>query len=542
MYGSGIGSTRGGRRLGGGALAAGAVTLLMVGAAGGAAADRAFVRQAGGEVATATAPSAPPPAAAPVSPAPAKLTPPTHKPPEARALSGAFAATAKAVRPSVVRIDVEHGAPRVAQGPRGGNRQIPPELAPFFERFFRDGDGEGGGMPPGLTPQPGRGTGSGVIIDTQGHVVTNRHVIQGATKVTVALHDGQEVSAKVVGKDERTDVAVVKLDRVPPGLVAARLGDSDRIEVGEWVLAVGTPLGIEQTVTAGIVSGKGRNARMGAADRVRGYLQTDAKINPGNSGGPLVDLDGQVVGINTFINVGPGGAYGFAIPVNDVKRVSQALIKDGRIRYPYLGVLVGDVTKLEPDDKEKITRNAPAQAAAVTQVTPGGPAAQAGLRPWDLIVRIDNQDIKTADDVIGYVSSRPIGSKVNVKVIRADGKTDTVSVVLGELPSSDQMVAAAGASGGKVGLALQSLNPDLAGRLGIPGNIKGAVIADVAGGSPAERAGLQPGEVIVEINRRPINSAEEAVAALAQPIPAASGHLLRVRGPSGARFVPVKPE
>ena len=175
--------------------------------------------------------------------------------------------------------------------------------------------------------------------------MTNRHVVQGATKVTVTMNDGKEYPARVVGKDAQTDVAVVRLEKPPANLVVARLGDSDKLEVGEWVVAVGSPLGLEQTVTAGIISGKGRPGRhvQMSGNRVRGYIQTDAKINPGNSGGPLVNLEGEVVGVNTLIQVGAGGAYGFAIPVNEVRRVAQLLIKEGRVRYPYLGLLLTDV-------------------------------------------------------------------------------------------------------------------------------------------------------------------------------------------------------
>ena len=188
-------------------------------------------------------------------------------------------------------------------------------------------------------PGPAHGVGSGFIIGTNGDIITNRHVVQGATKVTVTMNDGKEYPAQVVGKDAQTDVAVVRLEKPPANLVVARLGDSDKLEVGEWVVAVGSPLGLEQTVTAGIVSGKGRPGRhvQMSGKRVRGYIQTDAKINPGNSGGPLVNLEGEVVGVNTLIQVGAGGAYGFAIPVNEVRRVAQLLVKEGRVRYPYLG-------------------------------------------------------------------------------------------------------------------------------------------------------------------------------------------------------------
>ena len=245
----------------------------------------------------------------------------------ARAVAGVLE-RGQGAGPSVVRIEVEvaRGAPaarRSAAGPRPGRRDDDDgDVPPFFRHFFDFGQG-GGGMP---EPGPAHGVGSGFIIDTNGDIVTNRHVVQGATKVTVTMNDGKEYPAQVVGKDAQTDVAVVRLDKPPPNLVVARLGDSDKLDVGEWVVAVGSPLGLEQTVTAGIISGKGRPGRhvQMSGKRVRGYIQTDAKINPGNSGGPLVNLEGEVVGVNTLIQVGAGGAYGFAIPVNEVRRVAQA--------------------------------------------------------------------------------------------------------------------------------------------------------------------------------------------------------------------------
>jgi serine protease Do len=304
--------------------------------------------------------------------------------------------------------------------------------------------------------------------------------------------------------------------------------------VGEWVIAVGSPLGIEQTVTAGIVSGKGRAGRMGGADRVSGWIQTDAKINPGNSGGPLVNLDGEVVGINTWINVGPGGAYGYAIPINDVRRVSDLIVREGRVRYAYLGVTVFDAGKPPAERKDSLPADLPSEGAVVDQVASGSPAAKAALRPGDVITRIDAQPIRTASDVVAYVSSRRIGDRVTVAYLRG-GKGGSAAVVLGELPSSDDAIAA---QSGKIGLQLQTLTPDLAQSLGLPGGTRGVAIADVAPGSPAERAGLQAGEAIVEVDRKPVATADEAVTALRQP----GAHLLRVRGPSGSRFVTVRAE
>jgi serine protease Do len=457
------------------------------------------------------------------------LTPKTEAPNEARALSRAFANVARAVGPSVVRVDVEVMRPDRGEesGAEGGGLD-PGDVPPLFRRFFQFGE-------PG-PPAPRRGTGSGVVLDGAGNIVTNRHVVSGASKVGIVLPDGRELTAKVVGADSQTDVAVVRLEKPPADLVAARLGDSDKLEVGEWVLAVGSPLGLDQTVTAGIVSGKGRVGRRVhmSGDRVRRYIQTDAKINPGNSGGPLVNLNAEVVGLNTLINTGPGGAYGFAIPITQVRRVAEAIIKDGRVRYPYLGVLVGDLEDLDAGKRAALSRSGalPAAGAFVSEVTAGGPAAKSGLRAGDVIVELDGQRVESAGDVIDYVSSKAIGAKVQLTFVR-DGKKAPASVVLGELP--DREVRAADGGPTAFGLALQTLTPRLAESLGLGPATKGAVVTEVAPGSPAEKAELGVGDVIVEIDRKPVATAEEATGLLGAP--RKGGHLLRVRGPGGTRFV-----
>ena len=480
---------------------------------------------------------------APAAAANAAVTPKTEAPNEARALSRAFSNVAKALGPSVVRIEVE-----VARGGGGGGRpdrrgrpapNAPGDdddnVPPFFRHFFDFGQG-GGGMP---NPGPAHGVGSGFIIGTNGDIITNRHVVQGATKVTVTMNDGKEYTAQVVGKDAQTDVAVVRLEKPPSNLVVARLGDSDRLDVGEWVVAVGSPLGLEQTVTAGIVSGKGRPGRhvQMSGKRVRGYIQTDAKINPGNSGGPLVNLEGEVVGVNTLIQVGAGGAYGFAIPVNEVRRVAQLLVKEGRVRYPYLGLLLTDVKDLDDAQRNKLGKSLPPHGAVVQELTPGGPAGKAGMRPGDVITEVNNQKISGAGDVVDYVSGQSIGAKVTLHYVR-EGRPAQTQVALAELPDEDQRQAAEAQGQGKIGLGLQTLTPDVATSLGLERGTRGVVVTDVVKGSPADAAGLKPGDVVVEVDRRPVNSSEEAISALRTP--QKNGHLLRVRGAGGTRFVTVK--
>jgi serine protease Do len=477
----------------------------------------------------------PPALVAPANAANAAVTPKTEVPGEAKALSRAFSSVAKALGPSVVRIEVEVGPNAAGRGGRRGGPGGPPggapdDIPPMFRHFFEFGPGEG--MP---SPGPQHGVVSGFIIDGTGDIVTNRHVVQGATKVTVTMNDGKEYPAKVVGKDAQTDVAVVRLEKPPANLAVARLGDSDKLEVGEWVVAVGSPLGLEQTVTAGIVSGKGRPGKhvQMSGNRVRGYIQTDAKINPGNSGGPLVNLEGEVVGVNTLIQVGAGGAYGFAIPVNEVRRVAQTLIKEGHMRYAYLGLMLTSAKDLDEAQRAKLGKNLPSSGAVVAEVTPGGPAGKSAIRPGDVIQQVDGQKIGGASDVVDYVSSRDIGTTVMLHYTR-EGKQSQTQVVLGELPNEDLRQPE---QQGRIGLALQTLTPDVADSLGIDRGTKGAVITDVLADSPADRAGLKPGDVIVEVDRKPVATSEQAIAALKV---SQGNHLLRVRGAGGMRFVTIK--
>jgi serine protease Do len=474
----------------------------------------------------------------PAGTAAAPVTPKMQAPPEAKTMSRAFSSVAKALRPSVVRLEVEIDEPKVAKNRSGA--KVRPDMRDFFERFF---EGEGG-PPFGQQPNPGRGTGSGVLLDGAGNILTNSHVVQKATKLTVEMSDGRELTAKLVGYDEQTDVAVVRLEKPPADLVAARIGDSGKVEIGEWVLAVGSPLGMDQTVTAGIISSRGRltgknpTMRM-SGDKVRDYIQTDAKINPGNSGGPLVNLEGEVIGINTLINTGPGGAYGFAIPINQAKHVAEALIKDGRIRYAFLGVSVKDLRNLPIAEKPKLPPDAPKDAALVALVTPNSPAAKAGLRAGDLITKIDAQTIEGTYDVVQYVSSKPIGSKVTVAYLR-EGRPATMQVVLGELPSNEELaLGQADVQKDVVGVHLQDLNPDIAKFLSLPDGTRGAVITDIEPGSRAAKAGLAAEDVILEVNRKPVSSASETAAAFrATP---GSALILKVRRGAATRLVTVPP-
>jgi serine protease Do len=470
------------------------------------------------------------------------ITPKTQVPQEARSLSQGFASTARALRPTVVRLDVELQSPKAPSGRRLRPDDVPPGMERFFEHFF--GSPLDGFPPPS---SPGKGTGSGVVIDNSGNIITNSHVAERAAKVTVTFADGREFPAKVVGADPKTDIAVVRLDHPPANLVAARLGDSSKLEVGEWVLAIGSPLGLDQSVTAGIISGKGkvtRNVHM-SGERMREYIQTDAKINPGNSGGPLVNLQGEVIGINTLINVGPGGAYGFAIPINQAREVAKSIVTDGRVHHAWLGIGIGDVkdgVKLGDDgepqkaDPDKAKSTGPSTAAWVSRVMPNSPADKAGVRVGDVITQIDAQKISGASDVVDYVSAHRVGAKVTLAYVR-DGKAGKVQVTLGELPENPYAAASPDVKKDRIGIQLQTLTPEMSSYLGLGPDGKGAVITDVESGSRAAKAGLQPEDLIVEVDRKPITSAEEAVAALG-----ATGkptHLLRIRRAGSLLFVTI---
>jgi serine protease Do len=468
---------------------------------------------------------------------PSAVTPKMQAPAEARALSKAFSGVAKALRPSVVRLDVESEGPRVATNRerRGDRFRGDPDLREFFERFF-DFDGS-------PNQGPGRGTGSGFLIDTQGNIITNSHVISGASKVTVILSDGSKVPARVIGKDEMTDVAVVRLDSARTGLVAARLGNSDQAEIGEWVLAVGSPLAMDQTVTAGIISGKGKlgkNPTLGPTmfgGKVREYLQTDAKINPGNSGGPLVNLEGEVIGVNTLINTGPGGAYGFAIPINQVRTVAESLIKDGRMRYAYLGIQMEDLKEVDGPAREALPKNAPSAAVLVVEVTPGSPAQRAGLRAGDIITRIDERKVEGPVDISEHVTSKTIGTPVNLDYLR-EGQPRSLKITLGELPTkADGEAAPTEIQKEQIGVELQNLTPDIARFLNLPEGTQGVLITEVRPGSREGRAGLRAEDVILEINRKEVRSPEEAITALRAN--GSGAQVLKIRRAGQTRFVTV---
>ena len=409
----------------------------------------------------------------------------------ARRLSAAFREVARQLAPSVVCINtVDH--PPYAPGPQG---EMPYPQTPWGYR---------GQLPDRF------GKGSGVVLSPDGYVLTNGHVVNGADEVRVRFADKTELPASLVGVDRDTDLAILKVEA--SNLVAARFADTDGIEVGDWVLALGNPFGLEQTVTAGIISAKGRQ-EMGLAT-FENFLQTDAAINPGNSGGPLVDLDGNVVGINTAISSRDGGSngIGFAIPASMAKEVAHGLIENGKVSRGWLGV---NVQALTPELAENFGVTGP--GVIIAGVVPGTPAAKAGLRAGDVIVRIDDQPMETGSQFLRLIGERAPESSITLSLVR-EGKPLAATAVLGERPgpwtTPTPVARADAAPAGPLGLTLQALDSETATKLGL-NDLDGVVVQAVVPGSPGDAAGLRAGDVIRQYGPAPIRTPEDFSAAVA---------------------------
>jgi serine protease Do len=372
-------------------------------------------------------------------------------------------------------------------------------MDPFFQQFF-------GGQRKMYTP-PQHGVGSGVIVTRDGYILTNNHVVNDADEVKVSLQDGRSFTAKVVGKDPKSDVAVVKIDA--HDLPAITFADSDKCEVGDLVLAVGNPFGIGQSVTRGIVSAKDRAAMdLDYQD----FIQTDAAINPGNSGGALVDADGRLIGINTAIYSRSGGnqGVGFAIPTDLARGVMESLIKYGKVTRGYLGVMIQD---LNPSLAKKFKLNSN-DGALVGDVVPDGPAAKAGLESGDVIEKFNGKPVTDTRHLKIEVARVAPGETVPVEISR-DGSTKTFNVRLKELPGSDNLAENDGADSDKSdtlqGVGVADLDSQTRQQFHIPEHVKGAVVTQVDPESAAAEAGLKPGDVIMEINRHEVSGSEDAV-------------------------------
>ncbi|MBN1547676.1 MAG: DegQ family serine endoprotease [Syntrophaceae bacterium] len=391
----------------------------------------------------------------------------------------------------------------------------------FFRRFFGD--------------RPEReyrqnSLGSGFIISSDGYIFTNNHVVEKADKIKVKLSDGHEYDGEVKGKDANTDIALIKIQPSAP-LKAVTFGDSDAIRIGDWVFAIGNPFGLDHTVTAGIISAKGRVIGSGPYDN---FLQTDASINPGNSGGPLFNLKGEVIGINTAI-VAHGQGIGFAIPINMAKEILSDLKVRGYVTRGWLGVSAQDVT----EDIAKNLQLKEAHGALVGQVFEGEPAAKGGIRAGDVILEIAGKPIGDLRDLLLAVASLPVGKKVDVKIWR-DGKDKILPVVIAERKDSKELTGKDTLSE-TFGMSVQEITPEIMKQLKLKSSA-GLIITDVEDGSPAGDAGLQPRDIILEINRQPIESLEDFTAILSQKTEG-NRYLFRIKRDESFFFVVLtKPE
>jgi len=438
--------------------------------------------------------------------------------PEARQVGDAFAAVAKRLAPSVVRITVREVAERQSQlsGPQGN-----PFAGTPFEDFF--------GRQPELQPSEPRaqiGMGSGVVIDDKGNILTNEHVVSKARDVRVTFVDGKELDAKVVGTDPKTDLAVVHVDA--KNLQPAPFGSSEKMQVGQWVIAIGNPFGLDHSVTVGVLSAKGRYGF--APGQLEDFLQTDASINPGNSGGPLVNLNGEVIGINTMI-AGIGTGVGFAVSEAIARPIAHQLIEHGKVVRPYLGIVMQTLT---PALHQALGEHAPEKGALVAEVEKGSPADKARIQPGDVVIKIAGKPTADSREVQQAVLAQEVGKNVAVTIWR-DGKESEISVLTAELPGETSSSQNRGGGQEQLGLTLQTLTPDLAQRLGVEPSTRGAVITAVRPDSAAADAGLQAGDVVVGIDRAPVTRAEAAVQSLRAPRP--GGHLLRIQRQDRTLFI-----
>jgi serine protease Do len=399
--------------------------------------------------------------------------------------TGTFARVAEAIKPAVININT------LSRGAGGGGRTPFEEFfgEEFFRRFFGD--------VPERIPQ--RSLGSGVIIDPSGVALTNAHVVDKATEIEVITLDGNKHKAKIIGVDKKTDLAVLKLDDGKGKFSFARVGDSDRLQVGDWVIAVGSPFGLQATVTAGIISAKARQIGQGPFDE---FLQTDAAINPGNSGGPLVNMQGEVVGINTAIVAG-GSGIGFAIPSNMARKIYTELQAKGRVTRGWLGVSIQPLT---PELASSFGAR-DAKGVLVSDVVPDSPAGKAGIKPGDILLEFEGRKTDVPSELQRAVGLASPGHETKVKVWR-DGGERTLAVRIGEAPDEREAQQRGSSRGGAptvLGMDVRPVTPEVARQLNLRTN-EGVIVARVDEGSPAAEAGIQRGDVIREINRHKIRT------------------------------------
>jgi serine protease Do len=410
-----------------------------------------------------------------------------------------YAPVVDRVMPAVVTIRVEKRAsaiPTDSEMP-----QVPDEL----RRFFGPGFGQGSPRIPRMPRGVQRGLGSGVIVSHDGYILTNNHVVDGANEVKVELPDRRTFTAKVVGSDPASDLAVVRI--TASDLPTPPLGDSDAVKVGDVVLAIGNPLGIGETVTSGIISAKGRTTDSGDGS-YQDFLQTDAPINHGNSGGALVDANGQLIGINSQILSPSDGniGLGFAIPSNMAKNVMGQLIKDGRVRRAKLGVTVQGISA----DMASTLGLASAKGALISNVEAGSPADRAGIKQGDVVTQFNGRTVTDSNQLRNDISSTTPGSTVSLQLLR-DGRTETVKATLGEMSAKRERAesSAPGRGEGKFGMGLEPLTPELAEQVGVPSGTRGLLVAEVDPSGIAAESGIQEGDVIIKVDGKPVTTVDE---------------------------------
>ena len=394
-------------------------------------------------------------------------------------------------KPAVVNISVKLSTESPTP-PQLRGRSDERSFEDFFKRFFDEGQ---------APRRPTRAGGSGFILNTNGFIVTNNHVVENATEIQVKLDDGREMPAKVVGRDAKTDLALLKIEAT--GLPVIPLGDSTALQVGEPVMAIGNPFGLEQTVTTGIVSATGRVIGSGPYDN---FIQTDASINPGNSGGPLINARGEVIGINTAIFSRGGGSVGigFAVPASLAKTVITQLADHGKVERGWLGVSIQPLTK----DLAANFKRSDTTGALVSTVVEGSPAEKAGLKPGDVIVEFNGKKITKATDLPGLVADVPVGKDVSLVVVR-EGAEQRLNAHIAKLADDTRTKVASETDGkGKLGLSLQPLTPPMASELGLKVK-EGVLVRDVVEGGRAAEAGIRAGDVIVEVNRQPVRTVDD---------------------------------
>ncbi|HTF35674.1 MAG TPA: DegQ family serine endoprotease [Myxococcota bacterium] len=424
-----------------------------------------------------------------------------------------FADLAEKASPAVVNI-------QTSKTIKAGPMQVPQPFEEFFggqlEELFKQRE------------QKVPSLGTGFVISPDGYIVTNNHVVEDVDDIKVAFLDGTERKAEIIGRDPKTDIALIRVKADKP-LASLPLGDSDKIRPGDWVVAIGNPYGLGHTVTAGIVSAKGRNIGQGPYDD---FIQTDAAINPGNSGGPLINMDGEVVGINTAINP-RANTIGFSVAINGAKAILPQLKSTGKVTRGWLGVVIQPITpelaeSFKLDDKS---------GALVSKVDPKGPAAAAGLQRGDVIVQFDGKPVKRMEELPRFVASTPIGREAEV-VVKRDGKEKTFEVKVGELkePEVQASTGKPGEGPSAYGMKVQNLTPEIAEQLGLEDE-KGVVVSGVESGSPADEAGIRRGDVILEADKQPVKDVKELQQRLGE---AKKGALLLVRRGDATLYVAIK--